>query len=495
MYPFALKVVMRIACVDITAVDRLKLERFLDDAFRECRRSVGHMVVARFFPASKEEVVVNAAPDVVIIGSAFSPDDALILSRDLSTAHPGVPVFVFLEVSEFTVRNIKRFEPYVKEVFSITDPSSRFVYSLTTLSEKKKAGKRGMVVAVQGVKGGVGATTLTGAFAHAAHALGKSVAIVDLSQKGELCQYFLCDQWHSSEYTALLSDKVLPEPEHLHKILVTAKNGITILPPPSGHGEVREFWLRDISRFEIPLAIIDLLQERFDVVLVDFSHAEGIFPFAVECRADVRLFVSANEPGSVHLLTSRVNEFEMSNEGVSRFIINKINPRGLTNEDVLDFISWSPRFSEEMLYPEEIPYDAKGGLWIGTGNSFYTEGSSKVRTFFENLTRSALGLEEIKKKTIRIPFANTLRTIGHKASKKDIDFLKKERLPYFDSDLRQGKESPENPVSTSTAGDDEVYPRLNNPLVSLGEDKKSREKIDTNNTRVVYEPPRLRANE
>jgi cellulose biosynthesis protein BcsQ len=486
---------MRIACVDTSAVDRLKLERFLDDAFRECRRSVGHMVVARFFPASKEEIIVNSAPDVVIIGSAFSPDDALILARDLSSIHSDIPVFIFLEASEFTIRNIKRFEPYVKEVFSLTDPSSRFVYSLTALSDKEKAGKRGMVVAVQGVKGGVGATSVTGAFAHAAHAIGKSVAIVDLSQRGEVCQYFLCDQWHSSEYTSLLSDKVLPEPEHLQKILVTAKNGITIMPPPYGYGEVRELWLRDVTRFEIPLALLDLLQERFDVVLVDFSHAEGIFPFAVECRADVRLFVSANEPGSVHLLTSRVDEFEMSNEGVTRFIINKINPRGLTNEDILDFISWSPRFSEEMLYPEEVPYDAKGGLWIGTGNSFYTEGSAKVRTFFENLTRSALGLDEPRKKSRRIPFANTFKAIGHVASKKQIGLQMKERLPYFEAELTRRMDRNGSPVLPHQDGSKDIMHSSVTQKVVLAGEKSSKNISDEKNAQVVYEPPRLRANE
>ncbi len=452
---------MRVACIDISAGERLKLERFLDDAFRDCRKSIGHMVVARFFPSTKEEILVNSAPDSIVIGPGFSPDESLMLARDISSVHPSVPLFVFFSQQDFTLRNIKRFEPYVKEVFSVIDPPSRFVYSLTSVSEASHNRKKGVLFSVQGVKGGVGVSSISGALAHAAQALGKSVVLMDLSLRGELCQYFLCEQWQSSDYTTLLTDKVIPEPEHIQKILVSAKNGISLVPPPTGYGEVREFWLRDASRFEIPLALVDLLQERFDVVLVDFSHAEGIFPFAVECRADIRLFVSANEPGSVHLLTNRVDEYEGIHEGVTKFLINRISPKGLTNEDILDFISWNPKFSEEMLYPFEVPHDSKGGLWIGTGNSFYTEGSAKLRDFFEDLMRDALGLDEHKKKSIRIPFANALKAISMRSGKKRIEFEKKERIPFLE---------PEEPLSEKSP--------------ALPEERQ-----------MVYEPPRLRINQ
>lgn len=422
---------MRIACIDKSAADRLKLERFLDDAFRECRRSIGHMNVARFFPSSKEEILVNSAPDAAIIGSVFGADAALLLARDISSVHPNLPVFVFLDPEEYTVRNIKRFEPYIREVFSISDVPSRFVYSLTSVTSREQAGQRGVLFAVQGVKGGVGVTSTVGAIAHAAQALGKNAVLVDLSQRGELSQFFLCDRWHSSEYATLITDKVIPEAEHLNKIIVTAKNGLPILPPPSGSGEMRELWLRDSTRFEVPLAMIDLLQERYDVVIVDFAGAEGILPFAIECRADVRLFISANEPGSVHMLTSRVDEFDMPNEGVTRFLINKTNPQGLTHEDILDFIAWSPKFSEEMLYSEEIPYDAKAGLWIGTGNSLYTEGNNKLKEAIESLTRDALGMDESKKKSIKIPFSNAIKAIASRVGQKEISFDRKERLPLL----------------------------------------------------------------
>jgi cellulose biosynthesis protein BcsQ len=486
---------MRIACVDISAKDRLKLEQFLDDAFRDCRKSVGHMAVARFFPASREEILVNSVPDGIVIGSGFSPDEALVLARDISTVHPDVPLFVFFAPQDFTLRNIRRFEPCAREVFSITDPPSRFVHSLTSAFDSTKSRKKGVLFAVQGVKGGVGVTTITGALAHASQALGKSVVVMDLSLRGELCQYFLCEQWQSSEYSTLLTDKTVPDPEHIEKILIRARNGISVVPPPMGNGEIREFWLRDTNRFEISLAIIDLLQERFDVVLVDFSHAEGIFPFAVECRADIRLFLSANEPGSIHLLTNRVDEFEGMHEGVTKFLINRISPRGLTNEDILDFVAWSPRFTEEMLYPSEVPYDLKGGLWIGTGNSFYTEGNARLRSYFEDLMRDALGLDDNRKKTIRLPFANALKAISNRKAKKQIEFDKKERLPFFESGYSASDDSrtPSADLSASSALSRSSDPGTRARDHSFVLDHEN--EVSDSDTKVIYEPPRLRMNQ
>jgi len=85
---------MRIACIDISAGDRLKLEQFLDNSFRDCRKSVGHMLVARFYPSTKDEILVNSSPDIIVIGPAFSSDESLTLARDICSVHPSVPVFV-----------------------------------------------------------------------------------------------------------------------------------------------------------------------------------------------------------------------------------------------------------------------------------------------------------------------------------------------------------------------------------------------------------------
>lgn len=468
---------MKIACVDKTASDRISLEKFLDDSFRECRKSVGHLLVARLTPLSKEELLINTLPDSVVIGAAFDIEEALLLCRDIKSISPTVPVFVFLRPELYTVKNLKRFDSYVSEVFCTTDIPSRFVFKLTTVQEKTQETTRGSLISVQGVKGGVGVTTFVGGFAHALQDLGKSVIVVDFSRKGDFCQFCLSEKWQSSHYTQSIVDGVLPDIDTVEKSVIHLANGIPVLPPPSGSTELRELWLRDPAKLEVGLSYVELLLEKYDVVLVDLSHAEGILPFAIECRSDVRLFISSNDPGSVHLLTSKIDDFNLPVEGVTKFILNETHAQGLSHDDVLDFVSWSSAFSEDMLYPHPIPYDKHGALWMGTGNTLYTESTSSLQSVLKRIASDALHLD-YKEQTRKLPFQDILKNITSKRPTKFIPFFERERLPYFEDTGSEAKNifSKHQEVTLSHVVD------------VVEEDPASEKSFE-------YEPPKIRVNQ
>jgi cellulose biosynthesis protein BcsQ len=488
---------MRIACVDKTATERIALERFLDESFRECRKSIGHLVVARLVPMSKEELLINTLPDCVVLGAGFGVEESLLLAREIKSSSSAAPVYVFLSAQDYTIKNLKRFAGYANEVFSVVDLPSRFVFKLTSVESSQSESKKGFLFAWQGVKGGVGTTSLVGGVAHAIQDLGKTVAVVDLSRRGEFCQFFLSDKWQSTYYSQLVVDSQLPDPDHLDKALVYLQNGIPVLPPPAGADELREQWLRDPARLEVGLSFIELLLEKYDVVLVDFAHAEGILPFAIECRADARIFVSANDPSSVHLLVHRVNDFSLPVEGVTRFLINQTISDGLTQEDVLDFISWSPSFTEEMLHSEPIPFEKKGGHWIGTGNSFFTESNTKIQQTLRTFVSEALGLDtEKQRQSKRTPFKNALKSITSRRAKKFIPFAEREMLPYYTSD-DFSKSNSEQVLQSENAIKADVEKKPINPFQSVkASESLSVNKFSANHEdEYEYDPPKIRANE
>ena len=473
---------MRIACVDKSASDRISLEKFLDDSFRECRKSVGHLLVAKLVPTSKEELLLNSLPESVVIGASFDIDESLMLCRDIRAISQSIPVFVFLRPELYTVKNLKRFDSYVSEVFSTTDIPSRFVFKLTTFQEKSQESTRGSLISVQGIKGGVGVTSFVGGLAHAYQDFGKSVVVVDFSRKGDFCQFCLSDKWQSSHYTQSIVDGHLPDYETIEKSIIYLQNGIPVLPPPSGSSELRELWLRDSSKFEIGLSYVELLLERYDVVLVDFSHAEGILPFAIECRSDVRLFLSSNDPGSVHLLTSKIDEFNLPVDGVTKFIVNETNANGLNQDDILDFVSWSSSFSEDMLYPHPIPHDKNGSLWMGTGNTIYTESSSTFQQVMKKIASDALNLE-YKEQIKKIPFQNVFKNITSKRATKFIPFFERERIPYIEEKDKEAKNIFIKNVISSNVEDD--FQKLDTVEVEKTSAEQSFE----------YEPPKIRVNQ
>src|SRR5690606_1413968 len=103
--------------------------------------------------------------------------------------------------------------------------------------------------------------------------------------------------------------------------------------------EVRELWLRDSGRFENSLAMLEILREIFDVVLVDIAKAEGIFPYSIYARATTNLLVTANEPASVHLLNKKLNQLlDMPGEASNLILVNLLCQKSLTKRDVTDFL-------------------------------------------------------------------------------------------------------------------------------------------------------------
>lgn len=499
--------IMRIACVDNTATERIALESFLDESFRECRKSIGHLLVARLYPISREELLINSLPDCIVIGHGFELDKALHLVREIRSISVDVPLYVFLKSELYNVQNLKRFGHYVNDIFSENDIASRFVFKLTTVESLANDKKKGYLFSFQGIKGGVGTTSLVGGFAHALHDLGESIAVVDFSRRGEFCQFCLSEKWQSSSYAQLLIDGQLPDNEHLEKSLIFLSNGIPVLPPPSGSDELRELWLRDPSRLEIGLSFIELLLERYSVVLVDLAHAEGILPFAVECRSDARIFVSSNDPGAIHLLTHRVDDLTMPIEGTTTFLINQIYENGLNHEDILDFIAWSPNFTEELLYPTSIPFEKKGSLWMGTGNTMFTESSAGLQRALKKFIADAIGLEvKSTRKTKKIPFEIVFKSLSGKNKQTLIPFSKRKMIPYFEGPQEILEK---NKVNRETITLENEVIKVNKKLediaikteldvnVSPDTENISTENKDTQKTsedEFVYEPPKIRAN-
>lgn len=403
---------MRIACVDRTATDRLKLEQLLEDGFRECRRTIGHLLVAKFYPSSREEALVNTPPNILILGPALGIDEALTFLRDWKSLYPELPVFIFISEENYSLKNLKRLEDYVSEVFCIADKPSRYVYSITSMGDVSKRTNKGRLIVAQGVKGGVGVTTVVGGLAHAFQDLGKSVVVVDLSKGGIFSQFMLSDKWQSSEFSEILAEGILPDSDKVERLLVTLKNGLQVLPPPSGAGELRELYVRDSERLEVPLFIIDRLIDLYDVVVVDTANTEGILTFALSCRADTRLIVTGNDTGSVHLLSGLVSDFDSLQDGQTKILINRLVLKGLNKEDVLDFVSWSPNFDQAMLFEGEIPYEERASMWIGTGNTIFTEGSRKIRNILKSLSVNLLGELEENSERKRLSFKKTLGLLG-----------------------------------------------------------------------------------
>lgn len=453
---------MRIACIDRSAEQRLSLQKFLDEAFSTCSSSATHLSFSHTYSASAQEAVVNTPPQLIVIGPSFSIEEAFVVCKDLRHAHNNVPIFLFLSCENFTLRALSRFDQLANEIFSIDEPPIRIIHKVFLYCSQPMNKKNGMLWTVNGAKGGVGTTSIVSGLAHAALCRGQKIVVMDLSATNAFACYLGANRLQSSEYATILSESLTPDEILVQRCLVTVPNGISIILSPSGGREIREQWLRDTIRYEVSIKIVDILLDLFNIVIVDIASAEGLLPFALNCRADKRLLISSNDPSSVHLLNTRLFQLaESQGSGEIKILLNLLNERSLSKEDILDFLSCNQYFHKHMLFPISVPYDKNAKNWIGTGNSFYIEGNNKLQKVLDKITDSLCRREEPLKKTTGASFWHKLKRL--------IKYTKLEKR-----------------VSNSNCSDSQ---RISSSLNSVG--------ITTSeamNPDFVYQPPKLVVN-
>jgi len=410
---------MRIACIDSSATNRIDLQKLIEKAFHESRESIGHVSFPSIYPTTKEELLVNNAPDIVVYGQGLGPERLLIIAREVEE-HFGdeVTQCFFLNRENFTLVNLKRLEKYSNLIFSTDDSSARIVHSIFSINNRSKRKTKGKLVFVSGVKGGVGATSLVSGIAHAAQAIEKTAVVLDLSQKSVFSHYMGNHKTHSSDYSAVVKDNILVDKNFINKCIIESPNGVDVFLPPAGGPEIRELWLRDASRVEIATLIIDSLLEKYDLVLVDKSNAEGLLAYVLCCRADSRLLVTSNDPASIHLLSVEMQEIlDLPGNARTKIVLNRLDEKGLGKKELIGILRFQTGGGREDLDLALLGFDKNAKGWVGTGNTFYTESSNLTQNILEEMSLDLLGMlpENIEledssifekvKKVFRIPDA------------------------------------------------------------------------------------------
>lgn len=388
---------MKISCLDKTASDRIALQKYVDAAYESCRDVIGHLSLLETVPQTKDEVLFGSLPDAVVIGPKLAVEEAYAICRELGTKSDFLPVFVLLSSEAYSLRALRRFQRCSADVFAAADSPIRFIHRLCSIDSGVRSAKSGKLIVIDGVKGGVGATTIAAGLAHAAEALGQRAVVIDLSKNGVLVQYMGAERWHSADYAAALIERLSPDRKLVERCVLAAPNGVAVLLPPAGGHEARELWVRDPRAFEFTLAVVEILRDLFDAILVDIAGTEGVLPYALQTRAEVRALVTSNDPASVDLLYRRLTEVtEIPGAGHVQVLISMMNRNSLSREDVLDFLYAHEAFEEWMCSVPAIPFDASGGEWIGTGNTFYTESAKGTQAVLEQaLQKLMLSREEL----------------------------------------------------------------------------------------------------
>lgn len=366
---------MKLACIDKSASARLSLQQQVVTALDSARAIYGHVNLFEVYVSQLVDMEYSASPRAVFIGSSFSVDESLHVCREVRRISPQTPIVVVLSEENLSLVSLQEFRLVSDAVLSVSDSPSRFMHAILEVTRTPKT-TPGLVCVVDGVKGGVGATSVVCGVGHALQAVGKKALLVDLNRHSAIATYLGAEQLRSAKLAGALADNRTPSHELLVNCITDTPSGLSLLLPPTGYTESHEIWLHRSASVDFFLDAITVLRHHFDVLVFDIGGASGVVPFALIANADKRVLVSTNDYASIHLLASNLEEhFSMPGNAEVLVALNLIHQRGLSAGDISDYLAIRvPAIAKKLSYLT-LPADKGAQSWIGSYNTPYTEGS------------------------------------------------------------------------------------------------------------------------
>jgi pilus assembly protein CpaE len=224
--------------------------------------------------ARAAEAGVEELPEVVIVHETIGPMPALDLVRDIALRFPAVGVVlltpdpgpaVLAAAMNSGARGVVGLPLSYDELGARVDAAATWAAGVRRHLGPQRAAlpavAGGTLVAVAGAKGGVGTTVTAIHLALAAHASGRSTALVDLDLQGGDIASYLDVQFRRS--VADLADIADVSSRVLHDAMYVHESGPALLLAPAD-GERGEDVTDRAAR-----AVLAALRQRYEVVVVD----------------------------------------------------------------------------------------------------------------------------------------------------------------------------------------------------------------------------------
>lgn len=386
---------MKIACVDCSASARLELQHLLESAIAAGRHTIGHVPLGDIECRSPRELTLAPVPELTVTGPGLALDEIRELSVALRRRRSEAPLIAIRRAEEQTLDVLRKLESWsIEPLFEGAAPALLLHSMLRRLQSAPD--RRSQIIVISGVKGGVGATTLTAALAHAAIEAGRRPLLIDLSAHSGLLHDMGAPRTHSSEYAALLGQRTSFDAAACSRFVTTAPCRIDLLLPPAGSGEVRDRWLRETHALERTFELLEALSASYDLVLVDRAHAEGLLPYALACRAEAVLLVTSNDAASIYRSIRHVQELDgLSRHPRTLVALTMLTETGLSANDAAGFLG--ARLSGHSNAPSElfiVPDERRARTWAGTGSTMYAQSSKSSRARVRALLGMLMAAEE-----------------------------------------------------------------------------------------------------
>jgi len=329
-----------------------------------------------------QELKFNTAPDICIVG----PEVLSVELSELARIKKLIPQSAMLvRLNTVLAANIASIDHIARfgadDFFEDNIPALDFVRKLVMLSKRSRTARTSKLIAIDSGKGGSGVTSVTAALAECLLSHDQSVVMLDLDFETQDLSRFIQARPYINENLQLIYDHNRPlTQEFIEQCLVQVwhdEPALQCMPPCA---ETDAFYDARATHARTLVGILEILDEMFDVIVVDCGGMRGSFLRTIHRAADGIVFILQNDPAGIYASVDRINKIQSIISPDAKLIVleNRAIRQGV-HTDLLknEFLS-ATKLTEENWLPQPLVHCNRAARWPGSGGTLFSEGKREI---------------------------------------------------------------------------------------------------------------------
>ncbi|MFM1847424.1 MAG: hypothetical protein RL417_898 [Pseudomonadota bacterium] len=373
---------LKLVVVDHSAESRHRLVDAFQQTIGAATTDLAFIPRFSIVPRSPQEVRFHTPPDICVVGPELAEDT----TGECAELRRLIPTGILIAQLRSPNPSLHLIEHLARSgVDDVLPPgwsAAQLLQKIVLLGRKRASGSRGKLVVVGAGKGGVGVTSIAAAVADIAGCAAKRVVLVDFDIETQDAARFLRARPFVNEMLESIFEEKTPlTAEFVEQCCVSideSGGAFKVMPPCLG---LRSVGSGGIDRSRTLMTLLEILDQMFDVTVVDLGSARGAFLEVFHRSADVAILVASSDPAALYPSVEWARRVRGYLGAQSRIVIveNQSPCGGLAGRFVRGEIGRAAALGSKEAVSVCVPHSKRGALWPGSGETLYRCGGRKIR--------------------------------------------------------------------------------------------------------------------
>lgn len=390
---------LTVAIVDSHAEARVRLANGITRTLSEPGPDLHLLPRISVIPLAPQELKFHATPHVVIIGPGLIEEEITTVSL-IRSQLADVKILALVPSDRHRIGSVEHLIRLgADDVIDAQASGRELLTRIVLLARRVERAKSGKLILIEGVKGGVGATSFTAAFAEILAQREKDVVVVDGDGMNRgLSRFLKCRPLINENLQLILDGLRSSTPEFVAQtrtVVAAGEYDIGCVAPPSAEERWSDpdgSWTRNF------MSSLEVLDEAVDYVLVDVARLSGSVREALYGAADGIVFVATQDPACLPAVVERIKSCsaQIGSDVAISIVRNERDRDGISGAVWQRELKRIKDIAQVKQTSAVVPYVAAASRWPVSGSTLVSLGNTAMRTALQLALDTAIGEQPAK---------------------------------------------------------------------------------------------------